>query len=350
MGITHALAYQWRSALATDTTSRGPVDWDSTVVIVVAAKSGGVERTFQATFTPTVLDNPYQCVLAAGQGVSVNTRNSTSPSVLELTGRVWHPVAADADTAWTKFVDWETGSPIKRGAAPMPLLDDGFGFNQRLAAAEIPNDEAFVHHSDGDYYSLKLAGSDDGRDFGSPAPPNKENEDEDQPEYGSYTFFVGARLDVEVKRVAIWLVPEGVCFRNRVTVRADDGILSTLVIVAKPNGRDPRFPNRGIWFQGGLRVSDDVHVYLVSDGDISVVHLNDEDRNNAANRISIVAGGRIEIGGPESGSRLELGYDASSMDDLAETLLAMGALPQVVGGTGTNFAVKRQTWLETTPR
>jgi hypothetical protein len=133
-------------------------------------------------------------------------------------------------------------------------------------------------------------------------------------------------------------------------VRADDGILSTLVIVAKPNGRDPRFPNRGIWFQGGLRVSDDVHVYLVSDGDISVVHLNDEDRNNAANRISIVAGGRIEIGGPESGSRLELGYDASSMDDLAETLLAMGALPQVVGGTGTNFAVKRQTWLETTPR
>lgn len=350
LGITSALAYQRRNG---DTTSAGPIDWDATVVIMVAARSGGVERTFQAEFIPTVRENPYQRLLTAGQGVSINTEKSTNPDVLRLNGRVWHPVGSDVDTTWTQFVDWTFGGPIERGTPPAALLDESFNFNGRLGAALNPDDrDDFDHHEDDNSYSLKLAGATAfpaPTFFRSPASPDEEDEHRDS-EFGKYTFFVGADLNISVKGVAVWLVEEGACFERRVTVSAvDNDIPSALVIVARPNGRDAN-PSRGIWFQGGLRIEDDVPVYLVSDGDISVVHSRDSDKSNDARTISIVAGGRIEIGGPQSGDTFRLKYDDSAMDALADQLLALGALPEVMGGSGTRFALARPSWVETTPR
>jgi hypothetical protein len=343
MGITHAFAYQWRSPLDTDTTSAGPINWDSTLVIVVAARSGGVERTLQARFIPSVLENPYQRLLTAGQGVAVDTRNSTSPYAMRVRGRVWQPVTTNADTAWTDNVDWRLGRPIERGAPPAPLADVFVA--DMLPGAVRPDDDLDDH----DNYRITFRGSESSpKFFRSPPSPHH---GEDDHEYDDYTFYVDADLDIHVKGVAVWVVPAGVCFRSEVTVDAvDDGVPSTLVIVAEPNGRDPGNPDRGIWFKGGLEVNDDVKVYLVSSGDIEVVHYNDEDHNHDALTVSIVAGGRIRIGGADSSHSFDLGYDATSMDALAEELLALGALPQVAGGSGANFLIARNSWLETTPQ
>jgi len=338
MGITHAFAYQKRSPLDTDTTSTGPINWDSTMVIVVAARSGGVERTLQARFIPGVVENPYQRLLAAGQGIAVNTQRSTDPSTMRLSGRVWQPVTADADTAWTDYVNWNTGRPIERGTPPAPRTDVFVA--DYLPGAVDPDDQLDENHK------IRFIASATPTFFKSPSSPSSGDAAR---EY--YTFYSDADLDLDVKGVAVWVIPEGVCFKNEVKVHAVNGTPSTLVIVAEPNGRDPAHPNRGIWFKGGLDVStdDDVKVYLVSRGDISIVHKNDEDHEHDAHKISIVAGGVIEIGGTESGDSFDLRYDPSSMDALADDLLSRGALPQVAGGSGANFVMALQSWLETTP-
>ena len=358
MGVTSAMAYQWRSDVPTDTTSVGPVNWDTTmvqdpshvgVVIVVEAKSGGVDRTLQARFVPGVIENPYQRLLAAGQGVTVST---TSASVLRLSGRVWQPVASDADTAWTDNVDWRTGRPVERGMPPAPLAD---AFVDWHLPAKDPSSAPSTDLSDHNDYEIDFVGSSTGPTFfQSPRSPTDAGEPGDQPEFGAYSFYIGDKLDIHVQGVVVWVVQQGACFKNRVRVRAmDASIPSALVIVAKANGRDPQDQNRGLWFEGGLDVNTtngDVPVYLVSQGDVSIVHINNADRSNGPGTVSIVAGGHIEIGGMAPGETFDLGYDPASMDALADQLIAQGALPPVVGGTGANFVALKKSWLETTPR
>jgi hypothetical protein len=345
MGVTSAMAYQWRSASNDDTTSHGPVDWDSTMVIVVSARSGGVERTLQARYIPGVVENPYQRLLTAGQGVSVDT----SPVEPELSGRVWQPVASDADTAWTDHVTWTAGRPVENGTPPRPLAN---AFVESL----LPNtkDPTNASLNDAENYEIEFTGNAGGPTlFRSPSPrPTAADEGLDD-EYKQYSFYIGDDLDIKVQNVVVWVVGsvdpsglQGVCFKNRVRVRAlDPSIPSTLVIVAKPG-----YANRGIWLKGGLKVDAGVQVYLVTEGDVSIVHVEDTDKSTNAGMISIVAGGHIEIGGPGSGDAFYLGYDPSSMDGLADQLLAQGALPQLKGGTGANFISVRQSWVETTPR
>lgn len=354
MGVTRAMAYQQRSADPNDTTSTGPVNWDSTLVIVVAARSGGVERTLQARYIPSATEDPYQRLLAAGLGVSVNTKNSASPSVLQLSGHVWHPVASDADTSWTDDVDWPTGRPIERGTPPTPLADV---FVQGHLPAQDPSSASGTNLADHTEYEIDFVGSKLFTTFfQSPPSPTNAGETGD-PQHNAYSFYIGDKLDLLVQGVAVWVVGsatagglQGVCFKNRVRVRPiDPSVPSTLVIVAMANQRDPGYENRAIWFRGGLDVSG-VQVYLVSQGDVSIVHDNNADKSNSAGTVSIVAGGHVEIGGPDSGQTFQLGYDPTTMDALADELLGLGALPQLMGGTGANFVVARQTWLETTPR
>ena len=352
MGITSALAYQQRSGSATDTTSTGPVDWNSKMVIVVAARSGGVERTLQARFVPTPVENPYQRLLAAGAGITLDTENSSDPSVLEFSGRAWQPVSSDADTAWTGNVTWRTGGPVERGSPPIPLAD---GFVDQAMSSGPQDPTPACQLSDRYDYDIKFLGSTSKATFfTSPSSPTLagENSGYQLNDYNAYTFYAGADLDVDVRGIAVWVLPKGVCFKDQVSFDLEDSTIpSTLVIVAKANGSDPSNPNAGIWFKGGLRLkSSNLQVYLVSQGDVSVIQHNDADQDHDARAVSIVAGGRITIGGPNDYHLFRLGYDASSMDALADQLLSIGALPWVPGGAGKNLVAERQTWVETTPR
>jgi len=352
MGVTSAMAYQWRGPLATDTTSTGPVSWSDSLVIVVTAKSGGVERTLQAKFMPGIAENPYQRLLVAG-GVSVDSDHPTEP---QISGRVWQPVASSADTSWTSDVEWNSGRPVQCGTPPAAAVSAFVDFN--LPSATDPSTASGTKLTDHDDYEIDFMGDAanpaNPKFFQSPpSSPTDHADSEDNDNIGRYSFYVNDDLDIKVQGVAVWVVGtpgtgglQGVGFKNRVRVRAyDSNIPSTLVIVAKAGAA-----NRGIWFRGGLRVSDGVQVFVVSDGDVYVVHDNDADKSTDAGAISIVAGGRIVIGGPDSEHSFELDYDAASMDALADQLLARGALPYVTGGAGANFLAMRPSWLETTPR
>jgi len=344
-GITHAFAYQQRSTLVTDTSSTGLVDWNSPVFIVVAARAGGAERTLQAKFVPGGVENPYQRLLSAGQGIVIDSENSTDASTLQLSGRVWHPVQSSADTTWTNMVNWNNGRPIQRGTPPAP--DAKALVDANLGLAPEPS------YSWNSPYQMTFPGSPAGRFFGSPSGINRPtaNGEDKAAEFNAYTFYVGADLNIDVGGVAVWLVPAGVCFKDQVTVKLLSGnSTGTLVIVAVPSGRDADDPNRGITFKGGLAVGSNAQVFLVSNVDITVIHHNDDDLNHDARSISIVAGGRIELGGPDSNQQFKLNYDASSMDALADQLLAVNKLPRVMGGTSSTFVAERGTWLETTPR
>lgn len=343
-GITRAMAYQWDGA--GDTVSQGPVNWDSTVVIVVSALSGGAERTLQARFIPTSGANPYQRLITAGLGIHYNTEMTSDPSAFHLQGRVWQHVQTASDTAWTDYVTWSSGRPVEPTATAQPLADAFV--DAHLPTASAPSKVEFVNVDD---YQLEFLNYGTGpKFFMSPLSPT-DDDTMDDPEYDDYTFYTHHRLEITIRGTVVWVVPAGACFRHAVTVVTEGGAPSTLVIVAKANGRDPGHENRGIWFQGGLQVTDsNARVYLVSQDDIGLTHGHDVTDGQEARSLSIVAGGDVEIGGPVSPQRDWLSYSSTTMDALADELLAQGALPRVAGGAGTTFALARKSWLETTPR
>ncbi len=347
-GITRAMAYQWRSGLPADTVSQGPVNWDSTVVIVVSARRGAAERTLQARFIPTSGANPYQRVITAGLGIHYDTEQTSDPAAFHLQGRVWQHVQTASDTAWTDYVTWSSGRPVEPTATAQPLADAFV--DAHLPSASAPSKVEFV---DVLRYELEFLNYGTGpKFFMSPLSPTDKDTTED-PQYNDYTFYTHHRLEITIRGTVVWVVPAGACFRHAVTVVTEGGAPSTLVIVAKANGRDPGYESRGIWFKGGLQVTDsNARVYLVSQGDIGLTHGHDVTDGQEARSLSVVAGGDVEIGGPQSGEgeRDRLLYQSSTMDALADELLAQGALPRVAGGTGTRFALARKSWLETTPR
>src|SRR5262249_59307139 len=105
--------------------------------IVVAAKSGGVERTLQAKFMPGMAENPYRRLIASGVGVTYNTANSTNPAAMRMEGMVWHPVRSAADSAWTGYVNWVADRPLEGDMPPIPQAD-AFVDDHWATAADVP--------------------------------------------------------------------------------------------------------------------------------------------------------------------------------------------------------------------
>lgn len=335
-GITQAIAYQWRSSDPRDTTSSGFVNTDSSVVIVVRARERGATRTLQARFTPVPQRNPYRNLFTAAGGIVYNTTNGTSPTV-ELQGSVWTRVTSAADTAWVPLVRWLSGRPLVSGLPPSPAANAFV--DTRLATARAPT----AWDASNCNLTFRNTGSTPITFVSPPSPTNASN----RAEYGQYTFFTDATTTISVRGTCVWVVPAGVCFRQRVVVQPEPGQSGTLVIVAKPNGVAPGYTNRGIWFQSGLDLTDpaNTRLFLVSSGDIALTAL----RNLASKdmrAITALAGGSIELMGPNAGSTWKLTHDAS-MDAIADDLLARGALPATSGGSSVAFAYSGASWKET---
>jgi hypothetical protein len=353
-GISQALAYQARSGNPNDTTSRGPVNWDSTLVIVVTARAGGEERSVQSRFRPVPNKNPYQQLISAGQGLWYNTKHATTTPTLQLTGAVWQHVVSGADSAWTGFVSWPWGRPVDPSLPPTPSASAFV--NAQMAATPPPREPEPADLQLQDEHQPYFITFDD-----APAtapfyklPANSSPvSGEGDPEWNDhYQFYCDKRLEIRIHGTAVWLVDQGVCFGGKVTVVPDPDMQpdpdhpDVLVIVAKPNpnGSDP---NRGIWFQGGLvNDSTETRVFLVSDGDISLTQDHSSGTSLDAQAVSIVAGGTVELMGPASGEPFKVAH-AASMNALADDLVAAGLLPLPSGGSSTRFALVQHTWLET---
>ncbi|MFM7231089.1 MAG: hypothetical protein ACKO3S_03830 [bacterium] len=336
-GVVRAIAYQWRSGNPSDTTSRGPVDWDSTVAIAVTARLGSEERTTLARFVPVPARTPYQTLLTAGRGVSYNTRNSSARNV-EVSGPIQHLVTTSADSAWLNQVLWTSGRPFDVSPAPT-VYADAF-VDRKLPSASAP--------SSWDENDLDLGFRNTGTTpvfFRSPPTPESAQED---PEASQFGFYTDGTLTITVRGTCVWVIPDGVCFGRRVVVQPEAGQSGTLVIVAKRNGRAPGFENRGIWFQGGLSLNNptNTRLFLASSNDIAIGYLRNTTDSRDVRALSVVAGGAIELMGPSGGFRFRLTHP-SSMDAVAATLLAQDALPTTSGGNGRVLAYSGASWKET---
>lgn len=342
-GIKSAMAYQWRSALETDTTSRGPVNWDSTVVVVVTAGSRGAERTIEARYVVVPGVNPYKKLLTAGVGITYNMANGTPPQGFVLHGGAWQFVDSGTDTAWTQHITWPEGRPVHTTPAAQPL-GNSFVASKMFSAAQPTSWSSHTPYT----LTLSYAGSGP-KFFRSPPSP----EDAEGPaEFDQYSFYVDEDLTVRIRGTVVWLVPRGACFKRNVTVvPLDPNVPSTLIIVARPNERDPGYENRGLWFQGGLTIThDNARLYLVSEGDIGITREQNRSASLDADQVAVVAGGIIELGGPRPGYRQQLEYEPYVMDALTDQLIAQGALPQLTAGATMSYVLARPSWAETTPR
>jgi hypothetical protein len=352
-GITHAIAYQHQGSPVNDTASTGPVDWADTLWIEISAKSGSARRTVRAAYTPVTNANPYQRLITTGRGIDVNTMNSTNPWTFQMTGRVWQFVQSASDTAWTRDLTWTSGRPVDPTPTPMPLADAFV--DAKLAGTT--SEPAFDPVPDANENVRMAFLNTEQEAWFFRSPPSDDNPTaRAEPEFSAYSFYSFYSTDITVRGTAVWVVPDGVCFRRTVSITGHDADSSNnLVIVAKRNGRHRGYEDRGIWFQGGIDLTPNnagryPRVYLVSEGDIGLTHHHSVGTSKRARRVSIVAGGRVELGGPEGGEHYELGYNASIMDALATRLLGDGAVPSYAGGSATAFGVLRGLWAETTPK
>ena len=356
-GITSAIAYQARNNDELDTLSTGPVDWDQPVFIVVSAKSGGAERSLEAKYTPVANANPYQRLLTAGAGITYREDNSSDKDTFRMSGRVWQYVQSDADTAWTRQVRWISGRPVDPSLPPVPLADAFV--DEKLAGPLLaPTNVQYDHDEEDPSYTMTFSNP-------SPTPgffhsPDLDPDDNTSPNetlFPFYSFYCSPKITLTVRGTAVWVLPEGLCLKKTLTVKAHESAVTppVLVIVSKANHRHPGYENRGIWLQGALDLTANdagiaPRVYLVSQGDIGVTHDHSYKTPHEAETVSFVAGGSIELEGPIEDRVFQLGYGGSSMDALADELLGRGALPPVAGGGATAFAVIRGNWRETTPR
>lgn len=359
-GVTSAIAYQPRNLDELDTLSTGPVDWDKPVFIVVHARSGSAERSLYAKYDPVANANPYQRLITSGGRISYREDNSHDRDTFRMSGRVWQYVQSDADTAWTRDVTWVSGRPVDPSLPPVPLADE-FIDGKLMGKIWDPEDVRYIPEDDPREarYTMTFANdsSHSPRFFRSPVLSPDDGETPNRVEFPYYSFYSDPAITVTVRGTTVWVVPDGLCLRHTLTVKADKDATSppVLVIVAKANRREPGRENRGIWLQGALDITANdegiaPYVYLVSQGDIAVTHDHSRSTPHEAETVSIVAGGSVELEGPLEDRRFRLSYGGSAMDPMADQLLGTGALPPVAGGSATAFAVIRGTWRETTPR
>lgn len=349
-GITRALAYQKRSSNPNDTTSRGPVNWDSTLVIVVSARAGGEERTVESRFIPRSSKNPYQRLAACGLGLSYNNLNGGTRTV-ELQGKIWQRVQYPADSAWTSDVSWTSGRPLDITMPPIPQAD-AFVTAKLPGATDLTGSVASNSSggSGATSYSLTLRNLATSPRYYTLSTPQAVMDQSNDPERNWYGCFFDQKLTLSVKGTCILVVPQGACFDHEVVIQPDgNNSVGTLVIVAKANGRQTGYLNRGLWFEGGFIHTDpNIKLFLVSQGDISITHVhNSTSGSHESKALSVVCGGDLELMGPAPGLVFKLAYGGAGQDAVADDLLSRGALPPFTGGSGTSFAYARSTWLET---
>src|SRR5262249_41593756 len=260
-------------------------NWDSTMVIAVSARVGGVERTIQSRFVPMAAKSPYKHLITCGLGLNVSMDNGSQPS-LDLNGRVWQHVQTPSDSAWATNVRWSVGKPID-GSMPVTVSADAYvdagmtdpRTNDGADGGSSPYSIRFNHGTTPQAYKR----------IPSPGPASDFF-------YDKYDYYCDKDLVIRVRNTTMWLLDGGGCFSHNVTVESDNGGPCVLIVVAKANLRDPGHENRGLWFQGGLAITDTslVHVYLVSDGDIAIDQLASSGQAGLsldARALTIVAGG-----------------------------------------------------------
>ncbi len=349
-GITRVLAYQSTGPNPSDTTSRGPVNWNKELVLLVSGRAGSEVRTVESRFTPSETKNPYRNLVTCGLGFQYDNSNGGSQTVW-MNGRVWQHIQWPSDAAWTSAVRWENGAPIDSTTPPVPLADDFVDANLPGATDLTGAVQVGGSGGSGNSYSLRISNTTGAPRFYTLSTPHEVAERSSDPELNWYGCFFDGRLTLSVKGTCVLVVPDGACFAREVTIVPDgNGATGSLVIVAKANQDQRGHENRGIWFEGALiHQNSNIKVFLVSQGDVAITHDHNSGNPHETRALSVVCGGDFELMGPSASQvfKMYYGSGAANQDATADALLAAGALPPLAGGSGGGFAYLASSWKET---
>lgn len=317
--------------------STGDLDWADTthIEIVATAEVNGVRRSIEASFLPNRDRTLYTDLIATtGQlYVREDPFNSTGDPILRslnfLNGKLRHN---DVSNAWdlppVLGINTDEG-----GGVPAPQIADYFSNWGPFSAGappynpgspnvyrfDVPHD-GYAHFTNGD-----------------PGPAGG---------FGLYNSN-GQVIEFRVSGggTAVWMLPNGARFDQRVTVTGSSS--DRLVIVAGISTNTEYVPrvgvNTGIWFNGGLH-SPTVPVFLVSSGTVAIEHVQNPLLPDDVGYLSVFASAFLlarQIPGVTV-----LSHNAALDDDVLNRLYDDGLLPNTIPGRGQDFIPIAGSWRE----
>lgn len=352
LSITYAKAWQMVSGVADST---GPVDESRHVFFRVKTVVNGTARMVEGEYVPTLSVNPYKRLITSNGSIFYNANGgqvaTNRVGTTRLERPIWQTVTTASDTAWTSYVDWPEGRPLRTQAAPVP---DVLGFLASRLSGATPQ-VTWVNSVAADH-TIRLDGGVAGsppRYFRSPATVSTNSL------ASNFDFFDDPSDEtvIQVRGTCIWMIPAGIRFDSKVRIQEWDGPGSDpsdheLVIVAGPNGRlvqgGTDYRDAGIWMFNGLEIEsgDDVRVWLVTDGQLRLERFDENSDDMEAVGLNVFADGLFLMGPVASlGGEMRLRYRYSG-DARVDYMTGFDALPGFGGAAGLDFQLVAGSWRE----
>ncbi len=350
--VVRATAWQDRGGSLDST---GTLDWSKDVFLRVTTQVGSQSRVVEQRFSPQQHYSPYKRLFTARaiHYTEFDASHHSRAGSTDLSGTreaIWQWVQAASDTAWIDDgnVRWYSGRPMLTVEAPTPNLTDYF------AAFYATSDSADYRDNTRNLHELRFdAGSDAATRFLH--SPSKSASALLADPARHYDFYCTKSIDIEVRGTCVWMAPTGIRFDNFVTFQRAPGAhqAPTLVIVTGPNSQHidgyGDYRDVGLWFfDGGVRVEDDVRLILVSSGGVRVEMANSNGGGGGYDDIRMphlnIFADHLRMMGPRPHyGEMDLGY-TSSMDALMDDLVSRGVLPTATGQAAGGFTPVAGTW------
>jgi hypothetical protein len=321
--------------------STGVVEWtqvDSMVTITTTAEINGIRRTLEASFRPNRDRSLYTDLIATTANIYFRDNGTDiKRSNVVLSGALRHNGTINA---------WDP--PGVNGSA----TDEGNGVPSPQVASYLsswlPTASGPPSYTPGarDLYQFNVpSGGYAHFANGMPGPGGPGGG------YGLFSQFKEVELRVSGGGTAIWMLPTGARFEQRVEVTGSSS--DVLVIVAGATGDNNSFANTGanvgLWFGGGIH-SPQVPIILVSDGAVLIHHYNQNYETNYVGYLSLFARGflleRQVTGGGSGSETIHLNHPPGQDNAVLNPLYDDGLLPNTLPGRGQDFIPIAGSWRE----
>jgi hypothetical protein len=334
--------------------STGPVEWQGeNVRLRVTAQVNQERRTIECTLKPRLAREVYSQLLATSAGIDVMASTTVGGVTIDrrntvhLMGPIWQGTMPPDTLDWLPVLD----IPWPVGIATDPVaLPDAARYLTSYFGSPSPEPWSFDHNGLRWWHYDLFAGAGHVAYFSTPpsmtGDPNFSLYDSDW-SYGP-TRTGGVMLGV--KGCAIWLMPHGIRFNEKVTVLGYSGssMVDCLIIVAGRSETFPDDPDAGIWFYDGLE--SNIPVILVSDGRVYIQHMTDPDGRYSNVQEGSIYARDVVLAGPDRNSsptvELVLQHTPGGpLDSYWVPLLAEGGyLPNVTATSKHRLSLVPGTW------
>jgi hypothetical protein len=327
--------------------STGPLEWQGAdVTLRVTARVNGQERTIDGRFKPRLTRDVYSQLLSTHLGIAVDDfaeAGAPPPGTdrrytVFLGGPVWQGTMPPDTNSWLPIL----GSPRPVGIATDPVTLPAVA--QYLAGHTGPMSEDPTNRTYGGITYRRYRLYPGTGNVGYFLTPSSMSGD---PDFSLCDRTMSQEIMLRVRGCAIWLMPRGIRFDNKVTVvgRSAPGG-DCLVIVAGRSGTFSYDPDAAITFFAGI--ASDIPVILISDGRVYIQHLNNPAGTNSQVPDLSIYARDVVLTGPRwvSGRTMTLEHRTTGFLDnyWVPRLANSGFLPNVTSASGRELALLPGTW------